>query len=173
VSKIKIIFDIIVLHMDDIQLIIYLAFLGLYFLTRALSKRKKSKARPARRQTSEKTSTSPVSFEDLLRDFVGDDKKKQPKEEIIEPEIETVPEFEGDYPSDDEIDEVYKKSVSEAQRFKPLDKTIEIAPVSTKFKGYREEIEENTLADEVREMFGNLDDARKAIVLKEILDRKY
>ena len=160
--------------MDDIQLIIYLAFLGLYFLTRALSKRKKSKRGP----TSKKTSPSPVSFQDLLREFVGDNKKVQPAVEVIEPEIETDPEpslkeFESDYPSDDEIDEVYKESVSEAQQFKPLDKTIEIAPISTKFKAYKQEDDRNTLAAEVREMFDNLDDARKAIVLKEILDRKY
>jgi len=154
--------------MDDIQLIIYLAFLGLYFLTRALSKRKKSKSRPVRRPTSEKTSPSPVSFEDMLRKFVGDDKKGPPAVEVIEPEIEadtepSLKEFEEDLPSDEEIDEVYKKSVSETQRFKPLEKTIEIAPISTRFKAFREEIEEITLADEVRDMFDNLADARKAM----------
>lgn len=161
--------------MDDFQLIIYIVFLLLYFLTRGLSSRKKKKqSRPGQG----KSQKPPKSFEDLIKEITGEqepDIRKEIQEETVEKESKREYEFEEEYPSDDEIEDVYQESVKQAQDIKTIDEIIDLeeeAP-KLKFKEYDKEKEVNPFATEIVQLLKNPEGAKKAIVLKEILDRKF
>lgn len=165
---------------DNLQVIIYIVFLAIYFLSRFLKGNKKQAQRPTREREREyeedqgQEAEQPMTFEDLLRELT------QPKERKPKPTPQPPPapakreyEFSGEEPSDDEIQEVYEESKRKAKGVKTLDEMVDIGEESIKFKEYQEVGEDNEFATEIREMLQNTDDARKAIVLKEILERKF
>jgi hypothetical protein len=63
--------------------------------------------------------------------------------------------------------------LSRAKNVKTLDEMVNIGEESIKFKEYQEVDQQNALATEIREMLKDPYDAKRAIILKEILDRKF
>lgn len=154
-------------------------------------------------ETQDEDSTTPKkqsqSFEDLLREvtgqseFPGQQKEEEREQEIEEPEpfVEAFDKYKtagsreyeeekGDFEegktrrfSDEESREVYERSIRMAEgsdlTFDP-DESFR----SSKLKGSTQvEEEENEFVKEIRETLANSDEARKAIILSEIINRKY
>jgi len=165
---------------DSLQVIIYIVFLAIYIISRALKSKKKplpSKPREEIHGDTETEEAPPLSFEDILRELTTG-QKSQRREPL--PQKSKVPdkreyEFNDDVPDDDEIQEVYEESVRKAKAYKTIDEIVELDDTSLVFKEYEKEKEEdrNPFAREIRSMLQNPEDARKAIILKEILDRKF
>jgi len=165
----------------DYKIILYIIFIVIYILAKTLKKPKPKHTPPKPRPNidSEAHEAEPtMTFEDIFREPTVDKKKEKPEPLKV---INEVEELESSYhPSDDEIHEVYKESLIQADKSKTLEEIVrekakeKRPPVveSERFSAY--EVEEITsLASELGEMLKNPEDARKAIVLKEILDRKY
>ena len=163
----------------DFKIILYIIFFVIYILARSLKKSpsKQSPKRPRPKIDAEAHEAEPMTFEDIFRDLTVDKKREKP--EPVE-DIKEVKKFDSDYPSDDEIHEVYKESLIQADKSKTLGEIMrekarkKRPPVEEfeKFSAYKVE-ERFTLAFELGEMLKNPEDARNAIVLKEILERKY
>jgi len=154
--------------MDDIQLLIYIVFVVIALLSRILGKKKKQ--RPAREEDYEEAEQEPqVSFEDLLREFTQKREDAQEEKQVVERPVVVEEAPTSDLPSDEEIEKRFRESVLAAERdehkmdFKHLDH----------FKNYEVEEEENELAREVREMLQDPDGMAKAVLVSEIINRKY
>ncbi|HEX9650836.1 MAG TPA: hypothetical protein VGA21_09765 [Cyclobacteriaceae bacterium] len=165
---------------DSLQIIIYIVFIAIYFLSRFLKGNKQKASRPRPRQESEEegqveTNEQPMTFQDILRELTQPREAPAPQPKKRAP-VEPGPrdyEFKGDYPDEAEIQEVYEESLSRAKNVKTLDEMINIGEESIKFKEYQEADQQNALATEIREMLKDPYDAKRAIILKEILDRKF
>ncbi len=167
--------------MEDFQIILYIIFGVIYFLSRFLKKKPQDQAkrrpRPQQDQDQEQPTTEqPMTFEDLLREFTGE-QTQESEVETERPLIKPKPpkqdyDFEGDYPTDDEIQKVYEESIRDAQKDRDVKPTEE---PRMRFKEFYidEDADENELASEFADMLKNPESAQKAIILKELLDRKY
>jgi hypothetical protein len=180
--------------MDDLELYIYIALGVIYFLSRAF--RKKKPVAPPRNQRNAEpdygNNRAPqkekqVTFEDLLREFTG--QKKEPVYDYEEEEGEAdVSSYEEEsYYSEEELrekeyadrEEVEYKSYDEVYNvnkdFKTLDEQVDIELNKKKrFEEYKIEEQVNVhTAKRFRELLQNKDSIKDAIILKEILDRKY
>lgn len=166
----------------DTELIIYLIFIAFAILSRFLKKKKEDNAPPqadSMDETSQRPSQKQMTFEELLREFTGE-QQPQPQPQPKAPARETIYESYEDEPSwdsrvsDDEAKETYSRSVREAKKLKTLDELVDLdQPISSgHFKGYEIEEEEN-IADDILHTLQDADGARKAIILSEIINRKY
>ncbi|MEQ9306298.1 MAG: hypothetical protein RJQ14_20460 [Marinoscillum sp.] len=177
--------------MDDIQFWLYLVFGAIYFLARFLKKKKpeNSPSRPGQDTSSGQGETrKPVTFEELLKEFTeGRDEKEE--EEIEKPEPvearqlvkerkwqeENKPEeFEEGVTrrfSDDESKRIYQESIQRAEGSKIEFKRDE--HFKSKLQRIEDEGEGNDIAAEIKEMLQDRTQAQKAVVLSEILNRKY
>ncbi len=184
--------------MDNIQFWIYVIFAVIYFFGRAL--RKKPQEKPKQRprsplETESESKERPVSFEDLLEEITGrkslsDPQKSEP--EIEEPEIEEAPPRPSRYErlkqereaekfeegrtrtfSDEETRRVYEESIKSAEGY-DLDYGTDEKYASKKvLRSTAEEEEDNEFVTEIKSMLQNKDEAKKAVILSEILNRKY
>ena len=181
--------------MNDLEIYIYIALAVIYFLSRAF--RKKNPAKPPGRpsQTSSQkdndhsTKTEkPLTFEDLLREFTGQKDEPVPETRVEEIEEENYESLEQEYINAEEqpysteyenYDESQYKSYEEVygkgEHMKTLDEQIQInEPVRKRFNEYKIKEELNVhKASRFRELLKNKDSLKDAIILKEILDRKY
>lgn len=176
--------------MDDIQLLIYIAFLAIALLSRFLGKKKKNAQQAKEKENSpEDKGDPPMTFEDLLKEFTGSKEEREEKKERERAEIRYEKEreeqeraeqernerreyeFESELPDDDEINDIYEQSVKAAEKAKSPDDQDK----GSRFKNFdiEEDASENKIAQEVREMLSNPGSAAKAIVLSEIINRKY
>jgi hypothetical protein len=179
--------------MNDLEIYIYIALAVIYFLSRAFRKKNPAKPpRPTQRTTSQddyeqqSQKEKPLTFEDLLKEFTG--QKEKPVHEVEEEEEERYESLEqeyidaeaepysAEYESYDEsqyrsYDEVYGKG----KDLKTLDEQVQInEPFRKRFDEYMIQKEVNIHnASRFRELLKNKDSVRDAIILKEILDRKY
>ncbi|TRX61752.1 hypothetical protein FNH22_02950 [Fulvivirga sp. M361] len=163
--------------MDDIQLLIYLALVGFGIFSRFF-KAKKGKPKPSvTSQTPEKKEKT-LSFDELLKEFTGEAAKNvQPEETIDSPE--PVKQFEPKpaYVDTDEARQRYEQSIKSAQELELSDNYANEEDERhtgnfRHFRGYashEQEEPEHELIKFLREPGG----ARKAIILNEILNRKY
>lgn len=186
--------------MDNIQLILYIVFLVGYFLFKVLTGKKKSATREDTRKfdqqpksdspdyTSEydqydpEESTRPKSFEEILEELAGGGKKKEVAREVRQErkdKSEKEEQLGEDFPQvgknyETRESEVFQKSVKDAKRFSTLDERIDLdnLDINRKEVVEIEEIEEKK-SNTYLEMFSNLEDAKKAVVMTEILNRKY
>lgn len=155
--------------MDDSNILYYLALGAIYLISYLLKKKKKKNQDTIPNESPEPvfqtTGKKPSSFEDLFKELTGDDfsnKNNQRgavlEERTIQPEIiPTRTNHEATL-----VDVVPPKAI---ERDKPVFVRDE------KFKVKQEEVVEDSL--EVHSLFQDEDSVRKAIILKEILDRKY
>ncbi len=170
--------------MDEIQILLYILFIVIAVLSRAFSKKKKQSQgqppptasnRPSRQ--AETPSKKPVSFEDLLREFTGEAETTTSPDPEYENDLRD--EYEEKVPSfdDNTVAETYRKSIDQARDIKTLDETVDLEDIqigSGRFDEFRiPEEDEGGNLNEYLEVFNDIEGSRKAIVLGEILQRKY
>jgi len=158
--------------MDDNSIYYYLIFVVIALLSRVFGKKKVEDVPTNEGSPKER----PLTFEELIEEFTRQASGKTKKEEIIQneeiPEIIEVEKKNNQRSTykDDEIQEIYNKSVYEAQKLKHTN--TDNSDYSF-FKEYKKEKEENEFANEIRNMISSPDSAAKAIILSEIINRKY
>jgi PAB1-binding protein PBP1 len=187
--------------MDDIQFWIYVIFAIIYFVARNFKKASKKptgKRSATDDQQEQPQVPQPQSFEELLEEITGrrsvrqtpppeednapeaieDERYLQPKPwEEKERKIEHANEFEREGRNrkfaDDESRRVYEESIKRAEGAE-IDYSVDEKFASKKvLRSTAEEVEENHFAKEIKEMLQNSDSARKAVILGEILNRRY
>ena len=158
--------------MDDIQLLIYIIFVVVALLSRFLSKKK---ALPPRDPGQEGPEEKPVSFEDLLREFSEKTREVRehstPMTKAAPQKVERKQEYRQETISDEEVTRRFEESVRAAKIEKVPESALSDRLVH--FKNYETEDEGNPFAESIREMLKNPDDVAKAVVLSEIINRKY
>ncbi len=167
----------------DPELIIYLIFLAIVFIARLFKKSAGKPGTPSSGQGQSGPRRPAKSFEELLEEFTTGNQREEP-EEILEEEYSTS----GDY-SREEYESAGREEVgddpyaspygsyqgSQGSSLKTLDEMVEIEKVrtTTSLKSDEEEEEEESPVRELGDMLRNPDDARKAIILSEIIRRRY
>ncbi len=158
--------------MDDIQTILYIVIAVLYVIFRVFLKKKPKPQPPPVEQEhhqdvespakEKRDSPSPMSFEDVFKELSG--QKKAPKQEPQAPQFE-----------DENIKSAYEESIQRAKEIKkPKNQAIPaIHPKFESFEDYETEDKGNWLADEIRASLKDPGDLKRAIVLKEILKRRF
>lgn len=177
--------------MDDFQTILYIVVGIIYFLSRAL-KKKKPPVKPSRSgedfddEAQESTPPKPLTFEELLREFTEGKEAEEERparpapvpvkrsssqmtaraeeddDEILEPAKRRF--------ADDESRKIYEASVRTAENLK-TDVSTQPEYGFKRYEDHRDEVP--SLGAEVAEMLQDADGARKAVILSEILNRKY
>lgn len=160
----------------DKEILIYIVFIAIAIISRLLkSNKNRSKAPSAPPQQRETPSQRPggaKSFEELLREFTGENTSTEPRSlETVETEYESYEHI----PSDDEIRETYERSVNQAKKLKTLDEQVDLEDIRTKSKYFADDEmkEENSVASDILESLKDPDGARRAVILSEIINRKY
>ncbi|MEP0366099.1 MAG: hypothetical protein ABJN36_17935 [Cyclobacteriaceae bacterium] len=173
--------------MDDIQFWLYLGFGLIYFIVRQMKKKKSNEQEQSPQDApAEKPYKKPVTFEELLREFTGetteeekevvlDDYTDLKKEENREEEVKPYKYTEDDHShrrfADDESRKIYENSIKQAEG---ADLVFE-RDNHFKSKMTRKEQQEadSAFGREILESLQDADQAKKAVVLSEILNRKY
>ena len=175
--------------MDSFQFWLYVIIGAVYLISRM---RKKSggqvevppevdqQRRPGR--TSPPVASSPpktLTFEDLLREIT---ESKQPKQEPVvdydenlEEEEKDLEEVDYDYRKDNKAYETYEEAKKQAFLRPSLEETMKVGDTVVTFGKFKE-FEKGTardLAAEYLKEFNDLDGIRKAVVMSEILKRKF
>ena len=173
--------------MDDFQIVLYIVFALIYFLSRGLSKKKKKKAPPRPQQETSTTTAEeprprkqPSTFEDLLKEletsFGGETETAVPEPEPVRPTPPPKPKSEKD-----DRQRTFQEELKEYQikpgGLKTIDEMVDLHTVS-KFepKVYETEIEDVEAEKRLKEIAGFFSKAggpQKAIILSEIINRKY
>ena len=184
--------------MDDIQLLLYLIIGAIYIISRALkgkNKKQQPQARPQKRPSTQQTSKpAPTSFEDILAEFgkrleeQQEEEKEisyEPIEEVIEPVQPAQPtsyqnEFEKEGRNrqfaDEESRRVYEEAIVRAEGADiafEANKKFHTPGLKMGFSAYEQTEKENKFAAELKEMLANPNETKKAIILSEILNRRY
>lgn len=169
--------------MDDFSFWWYIIAAVIYFLTRS-KKKKTPPARPGTENNPPQTQR-PKSFEELLKEITeGPQEVEEPRQEPVvvkpdptfeKPKEEKSIRLEGERRmfADDESRKIYEESIKMAEGADLEFKPNEHYRSPRIFKGPESEEEESsTFADEIRDGL-NSDEAKKAIIYAEILNRKY
>ena len=181
--------------MDDIQFWVYLLFGLLYIITRALrKKRTEDQAPPAEGEGERPRRREAKSFEELLREFTEAGAEREEAEQPTTRPASTPvsrrvseeqqrskrrrSEFEREgetrHFADDESRRVYEESIRQAEGADLSYERDEHFKISRSLQSKsREQRPETQTAREVRGMLSSPDSAKKAIILAEILNRKY
>ena len=169
----------------DFENFFYVILAVIYFLSRFLKGRKQAPREDESYEQPEDTGKKPVTFEDLLREFTQEKEQQQPSQEVTE--VEVVEEepfrparessrktYQSPY-SDEESKSIFERSIREAKDLAKTNKqsTDDKSLVFKEFKPYQEEEESNLFATELKEMLQSGDGGKKAIILSEILNRRY
>ena len=160
----------------DIELILYIIFLAIVLLTRLL-KGKKENVPPAQQEQTmhdvphEQPHRRPT-FEELLREFTSEREVEEP-----EPEKKAGREYVEavDIRDDSETEEVYRRSVKEARNLKTLDEQVDLDAPIPRLKSFEktETVEESDITRDIFESLQDAEGAKKAIILSEIINRRY
>jgi len=186
--------------MDNIQLILYIVFLIGYFVFKLLTGKKNvtgqdtrkfdqddrnvPQAGPGEYEPYDPEPGRPKSFEEILEELAGGNKQKEVKKREIQERKEEhmqhqpVDEWEpSPYPRNYEAqeNEVYQKSVKEASKYQTLDERIDLDNIDINLKEVEDLDSKGTenVSSEYLAMFATLEGAKKAVVMSEILNRKY
>ncbi len=155
--------------MDDIQIVLYIIFVLFAIVSRALKKKKQAplkKVRQRQEPQEDQGSEKQLTFEELLREFT---EEKQP-----EPKVETVKEEQYfDTRDDDEIKRVYEESIRASEAYQSKEHSDDRHTGNFQhFEHYSEEdLEEEE--SEIAKLLRDPESARNAIVLSEVLNKKY
>lgn len=176
--------------MDDIQFWIYLIFGGIYLVSRFLKKNKKddtpSRVPKPQQGTPSGRQSKPVSFEELLKEFTEGRSEQEDVVEEAEPirveprKLQQEPVKVEDFSregrnrqfSDEDSRKIYEESIKNAEGAALNFERDEHFQIKLKSRGQDEE-SNSEVASEIAEMLRNPDSARKAVILGEILNRKY
>jgi hypothetical protein len=165
------------LAMEDIQLIIYIIFVVVALLSRIL-KAKKQPPTPTKGSSYEREAPSqPVkSFEDLLREFTeGPTHRPAP---VVAYEEEEEEEEEEDYfaSRDAESHRIFQEAILATAPTESTESNVGLSDqdrLVKRFSEFEEEEESSKSLAELKAMLTQPDGARKAMVLAEILQRRY
>ncbi len=160
--------------MDDFKGLLYLVFGAIYVISRIMKSRKKKELQQqGGAEESYQAPEKEVSFEDLLKEFTQG-KQEEPviQHEELSRNEEPIVEESRWTGSDEEVTSVYERSIREAET-EPVDMTDQGHDHHLqRFAAFEEEEEDTFLADlsaELQEEGG----LKKALIYKEILDRKH
>ncbi|MEM7106774.1 MAG: hypothetical protein AAF519_01015 [Bacteroidota bacterium] len=161
--------------MDDIQLLVYILIVAFGIFSRFL-KAKKKKPKSQASSEAETTSKKPaVSFEELLKEFTGESSNEPEPEEVYEPKRKGPKPAAVEY-DDDEIQQRYQESLKKAESYESQSqkKAKDALPTEkfTHFRGY-DDVEKEEVESEFLTFLREEDGPRKAIILGEILNRRY
>lgn len=164
--------------MDDIQTILYIAIGIIYLVARAL-KRKKPQMPPvdpgeqvpeAEESTERRPQRKrPLSFDELIKEISGQAAEPEPEPEP-EPDRHRRP-----LVSDTDAQATYEKSIDQAKRIRKKGVASHAKMERIRlFQDQDEKVtERNYLAEDIADSLKNNWDIKKAIVINEILTRKY
>ncbi|QSE96898.1 hypothetical protein [Fulvivirga lutea] len=161
--------------MDDIQIIIYIIFVLFAIISRALKKKKEPQKKPARPASQNQSKPAPqkqLTFEELLKEFTEEQSgTKRSEPEYAEPESY---EQEFDVNDDEEIKRIYEESVRASQKYEES-RNRHDDKHSGKFKHFEHYSEEDVAEEESEyaKLLQDEDSAKNAIILSEIINRKY
>lgn len=163
----------------DPELIIYLIFLAIIFLSRLLKKPSQKSSGTPPQQQSQRPQRPAKSFEELLEEFTG---QTGEREEVMEEEYsEREPEEEApSYQAPEELRRYHEvpdystNYESYGGELKTLDEMVDINEVRTTTKiTSADEEDEVQPGTEWQDMLRDPGDARRAIILSEIIRRRY
>lgn len=164
--------------MDDIQLILYILFLVGYFIFKLITG--KGKSEPQGGDDTFDTGNAPHAprrqeartLEDILDEIVTGE-RKEPKPEPMAVEIEEEKEERSSWYDEDTFSE-YELAVARAEKHKTLQQKVAESEIKI---GEVEDLDaaetEKVASNSYLRMFKNLEDAQKAVVMSEIINRKY
>ncbi|MGD1892865.1 MAG: hypothetical protein ACFB15_20050 [Cyclobacteriaceae bacterium] len=168
---------------DYFQILVFLAFVVFSILSRILNpKKKKPPVRGPKEQpryedlddvsdedkpvvAQEEPERRPVSFEDILREMMGDTSQRQP-----EP---PPPPVERQKPKPKKTEPATSSSRSAQKKATRIADKISLEDSGKRIKAIELEEKKNTVAQEVAEALKTPKYAREAIILSEIINRKY
>lgn len=166
--------------MDNIQLILYILFLVGYFIFKLITG-KKTSGQQQEGQDPFDTGSAPHappyqearSLEDILDEIVtGKRKEEKPEPKPVAIQEESL-EKTSWYDDDDTLYQ-YEKAVSNAKQYKTLEQKLAESEIKIGDVEDLDEIgAESTPSNSYLDMFENLEDAQKAIVMSEIINKKY
>ena len=157
--------------MDDIQLLVYILIIALGIFSRFLKAKKKNPKTQAPAESESDSQKPTVTFEELLKEFTGEDSTEVEPEETFKPQkIEKKP-ITVEY-NDDEIQQRYQESLRKAEAYQSKTKDDRHTGKFTHFRGY-DDFEKEKEESEFLTFLREEDGPRKAIILGEILNRKY
>lgn len=179
--------------MDDIQFWIYIIFAIIYVVARALKKKPKPEENegPVLQAPPRRT----VTFEELLREFSENAKKTQEPEEaeVVEAEkpirrlSEEIRAVEKRAPKKEAFEEGRTVMFADAESRRVYEESIRMAEGASiafepdekykaRFGGLKKRDEgavENPIAADVLAMLQDTDGAKRAVIMAEVLNRKY
>jgi len=165
------------------QILVFLAFVVFSILSRVLNpKKKKPPVRAPKEQPTyegledvpdedkpvvarEEPQRRPVSFEDILREMMGDTSQRKP-----EP---APPPVEGRKTRKKKVEPSRTKAKSTKQKATRISDKISLEDSGKRIKTIDTDEKKNTVAQEVAEALKTPKNAREAIILSEIINRKY
>lgn len=163
--------------MDDIQIVVYIILILFGIVSKVLKKKKEvpnKTATPATGQRKTNHSSgqgqkkAPMSFEDLLKEFT-EEPPSTPKHQ----ETEVVDYEDFDYKDETEIQRIFEESVAASKKYEEASQGDDRHTGNfTHFEGYSEEDTEEE-ESEYAKLLQDDESAKKAIILSEILNRKY
>ena len=171
--------------MEDFQFLLYIAFFLIYVVQRILKGNKK-KQKPARRRPTQPSGTpapveeaeteTPMTFQDILKEI---SRGFDPKPDAVPQPEATIEEEEADtyftHEMDTEASQTYQQSIEQAKSYTSYESE---PPKKSAFKrdedyAIDDEDESAERLAEILEDFATVETAQKAVIYKEILDRKH
>ncbi len=158
--------------MDDIQIVLYILFLVIALISRVMKSRKQEAPKTASKSspTQNKPAKS-LTFEELLREFT---EQPQPEAKKAAQEVEVVDYEDFDYKDETEIQRIYEDSIKASKQFEQSTHSEDDRHTGNfrHFEGYSEkDVEEEE--SEYALLLQDEESAKRAIILSEIINRKY
>lgn len=156
--------------MDDIQILLYIIFILFAIISRALKKKKEAPKKHTSSTAQQPSQSQPprkqLTFEELLKEFTEGHAPVQQEYEEEEEEFNVN--------NDEEIQRIYQESVRASKEFENSKKKEDNRHTGnfTHFEGYSEEDTEEEVS-EFAKLLQDEESAKKAIILSEILNKKY
>ena len=168
--------------MEDLKIWVYVIIGAIYLISRAMKKKEPENQKPRSPLETEDevgpARKAPASFEDLLREF-SQEQQETPRRTVQEadvvddpkPAVEETIRLEGEkrHFADEESRAIYERSIQEAEGAHISYERDE----HFKMKGLEKEESHNEFASDLKKMLQSPTDAKKAVVLSEILNRRY
>jgi hypothetical protein len=177
--------------MDSFQFWLYVIIGLIYLLSRARKKKADQSPGPVDAREERPFSSSPrhqenkpkqLSFEELLKEITESKQQRQPMEEPVvdydenlEEEEKDLEDVEYDHRKQDKTYEVYEEAKKQAFHRPSLEETLKLQDTVVsfgKFKAFEKGAETNLAAEYLKE-FHDPDGLKKAVVMSEILKRKF
>ena len=176
--------------MDSFQFWLYVIIGLIYLVSRARKKKAEQSPgptevkdeRPFSSSRSEGNKPKQLSFEDLLKEITESKQQQPPREEPVvdydenlEEEAKDLEDVEYDYRKQNKTYEIYEEAKKQAFHRPSLEETMKIQDTVVSFGKFKEfeKRAETDLAAEYLKEFHDTEGLKKAVVMSEILKRKF